>query len=108
MFMRTTNRVMAALAAIALLVTCATVRASEDSRIEASAKKSYVYRTYLKNDSIKIDAKDGIVTLTGTVSEESHKGLAADTVKGLPGVKSVDNRLEVNPPNPTAKSDDWI
>ena len=95
--------------AAAVLVTCVPLPASEmDERIEASTKNSYVYRTYLKDDSIKIESKDGMVTLTGTVNEESHKTLAEDTVKGLPGVKSVDNRLEVKSPNPTAMSDDWI
>ena len=65
-----------------------------DDRIESSAKKSYVFKTYLKGDDIKIQSKDGAVILTGT-SQESHKSLAQETVAGLPGVKSVDNRLEV-------------
>jgi osmotically-inducible protein OsmY len=79
-----------------------------DDRIESSAKKSYVYRTYLKDDDIKIECKDGAVTLTGTVSDESHKSLAADTVKGLPGVKSVDNRITVRGEAPSRPSDDWV
>jgi len=79
-----------------------------DDRIVSSAKKSYVYRTYLKDDDIKIEAKDGVVTLSGAVAEESHKSLAEDTVKGLPGVKSVDNRLTVKAQPPAAMSDDWI
>jgi osmotically-inducible protein OsmY len=79
-----------------------------DDRIESSAKKSYVYRTYLKDDDIKIECKDGAVTLTGTVSDESHKSLAADTVKGLPGVKSVDNRITVKGEAPSRPSDDWV
>jgi hypothetical protein len=32
----------------------------------------------------------GAVTLTGVVFEESRRGLAKETVAGLPGVKSVD------------------
>jgi hyperosmotically inducible protein len=88
---------------------CVAVRASEmDARIEAAAENSYVYQTFLKDDRIRIESTDGIVTLTGTVSEESHKGLAEDTVKNLPGVVSVDNRLEVKLPNPAARSDQWI
>src|ERR1035437_4001871 len=69
--------------------------ASTDSRIESSAAKSYVFKTYLKDDSIKTESKDGVVTLTGTVAESSHKSLAENTVASLPGVKSVDNRLKV-------------
>jgi osmotically-inducible protein OsmY len=79
-----------------------------DSRIESSAKKSYVFKTYLKEDDIKIESKNGVVALTGTVSEESHKSLAQETVAGLPGVKSVDNRLEVKGEHPAEMSEAWL
>ena len=96
-------------ASVVLLVTSVPVHASKmDDRIESSAKKSYVFKTYLKDDDIKIQSKDGVVSLTGTVSEESHKSLAQETVAGLPGVKSVDNRLEVKGEHPAEKSDAWI
>src|SRR5882672_4705851 len=88
------------------LMTASSVRAADtDRRIEATAKKTYVFHTQLKDDSIKIRSKDGVVTLTGTVSDESHKTLAEDTVKGLPGVQSVDNQLEVKGPPPAENSD---
>jgi hyperosmotically inducible protein len=97
-------------AAVALLAFSVPAYASEmDSRIESSAKQSYVFKTYLKDDDIKIESRDGAVTLTGFVSEEYHKSLAQETVAGLPGVKSVDNRLEeVNGAPPTANSDAWL
>jgi hyperosmotically inducible protein len=96
-------------AAMALLALGAPVHASKtDDRIESSAKKSYVFKTYLKEDDIKIESKDGAVTLTGIVSEEYHKALAQETLAGLPGVKSVDNRLEVKGAPPTANSDAWL
>jgi Predicted periplasmic or secreted lipoprotein len=96
------------MAVAALLMLSATVYASKDSRIESSAKKSYVFKTYLQADDIKIQSKDGAVTLTGTVSEESHKSLAQETVASLPGVKSVDNRLEIKGTPPAKNSDAWI
>ena len=99
------------LAAIAgaILISSSTVRAADtDSRIESSAAKSYNFKTYLKDDSIKTESKDGIVTLTGTVADASHKSLAQDTVAGLPGVKSVDNQLVVNGDQPAEHSDAWI
>jgi osmotically-inducible protein OsmY len=96
-------------AAVALLAISVPVHAAKmDSRIESSAKQSYVFKTYLQADDIKIQSMDGVVTLTGTVSEESHKSLARDTVAGLPGVKSVDNRLEVKGERPAENSDAWI
>jgi hyperosmotically inducible periplasmic protein len=92
-----------------LLVSTVPLRATEtDERIEASAKKSYVFKTYLKNDSIKTESKSGVVTLTGTVMDASHKSLAQDTVEGLPGVKSVDNQIVVKGENPPEHSDAWI
>ena len=96
-------------AVVALLMTGIPAQASKmDDRIESSAKKSYVFRTYLKNDDIRIQSKDGAVILTGTVSEESHKSLARDTVADLPGVKTVDNRLEVKGEHPAENSDAWL
>ncbi|MHB8483516.1 MAG: BON domain-containing protein, partial [Nitrospiria bacterium] len=83
-------------AAAAVIITSSPLRASEsDDQIESSARQSYVFKTYLKNDAIHIKSKDGAVTLTGTVATESHENLAEDTVSGLSGVKSVDNRLEI-------------
>lgn len=93
----------------AMFVTSASLRASEtDDRIESSAKKSYVFKTYLADDSIKTVSKNGVVTLTGTVAAESHKSLAQDTVEDLPGVTSVDNRLKVKGESPKEHSDGWI
>jgi hyperosmotically inducible protein len=93
----------------ALLVASPSVRASEtDDRIESSAKKSYVFKTYLKDDAIKMESKNGAVTLTGTVTESSHIALAEHTVEGLPGVKSVANQLKVKGESPAEHSDAWI
>jgi len=96
-------------AAVALIAIIAPVHASTlDDRIESSAKTSYVFKTYLKNDDIKIQSRDGAVTLTGIVSEEYHKSLAQETVAGLPAVKSVDNKLEVKGERPAENSDAWL
>ena len=94
---------------IALLMTNPQLYASKmDDRIESSAKNSYVFKTYLQGDDIKTESKDGVVTLTGTVSEESHKSLAQETVASLPGVKSVDDKLEVKGERPAENSDLWL
>ncbi|MHB8882813.1 MAG: BON domain-containing protein [Thermodesulfovibrionales bacterium] len=79
--------------------------ATLDDRIRESAENSYVFRTYLQGDDIKVRSEDGVVSLTGTVADESHRSLAQETVAGLPGVKSVDNRLEVKGEQPAEKSD---
>jgi hyperosmotically inducible periplasmic protein len=102
-------RVTLMVAAVAFLAFSAPVHASKmDDRIVSTARKSFVFKTYLHADDIKIQSMDGVVTLTGTVSEESHKSLAQETLAGLPGVKSVDNSLEVKGELPTANSDAWL
>ena len=93
----------------ALFLISGNLFASEtDDRIESSAKKSYVFKTYLKSDDIKIQSKEGVVALTGTVAEEYHKSLARETVSSLPGVKSVDNKLTVKGEIPAEHSDAWL
>ena len=95
--------------AIALIAISMPVQASTmDDRIESSARESYVFKTYLKADDIKVKSVDGVVTLTGTVSEESHKQLAKATLASLPGVKTVDNKLEVKGEGPAENSDTWL
>jgi osmotically-inducible protein OsmY len=84
------------------------VYASKDSRIESSAKNSYIFKTYLQGDDIKIKSKNGEVTLTGTVANNHHKLLAQETVVGLAGVGGVDNELEVKDKSPAENSDEWI
>lgn len=109
MKMKMTNLLALFGATSALLTTSTSLRASDtDDRIESSAAKSYVFKTYLKDDSIKTQSKDGLVTLTGTVADTSHKALAGETVENLPGVKSVDNQLTVNGEAPAEHSDTWI
>ena len=107
--MKKKYRVTLMMGVLALLMMAGSLFASEmDKRIESSAKKSYVFKTYLKGDDIRIHSQDGVVTLTGTVLDETHLSLAAETVANLPGVKSVDNRLEVKDDIPEKNSDAWI
>jgi osmotically-inducible protein OsmY len=98
------------LASAALIqVVAMPLQASElDSRIEASAKSSYNFKTYLKDDKIKVTSTNGAVILTGSVAEEQHRALAQETIAELPGVKSVDNQLTMVGDQPAEKSDGWI
>ena len=103
-----TKHVLALVTTLAVAANCTPLWAArnDDARIVAAAKKSYVYRTYLKDDDIKIQSADGAVTLKGEVCDRSHKNMAEDMVESLPGVKSVDNRLAVKPAE--EHSDAWI
>lgn len=83
-----------------LIITGYLFAANTDDRIAAAARGSVIFQTYLKEDDIQIHSLDGAVTLLGTVAEEFHLSMAADTVAELPGVKRVDNRLAVRPHAP--------
>lgn len=92
-----------------LLATTGSLPAADtDDRIESAAQKSYVFKTYLKDDAIKTESKNGVVTLTGTVAESSHKSLAENTVESLPGVIKVDNQLKVKTEDSAEHSDAWL
>lgn len=100
-----------ALVAPAALILLANVpiQASEtDNRIESSARSSYNFKEVLKNDNVRIDSSDGVVTLSGSVAVDYHRTLAENTVSGLPGVKSVVNQIVVKGDQPSENSDAWI
>ncbi len=100
-----THAMNAAMAAAVLLSTAIPLFASDtDDRIESSFKKSYVYKTYLKDEHITISSQNGVVKLSGDVLDEAHKPMAQDTVEALPGVKSVENTIVVK----NDKSDGWV
>ncbi|HEX7510662.1 MAG TPA: BON domain-containing protein [Chitinivibrionales bacterium] len=108
--MKSNNFVTMAMAAVTLLGAGGALSAAQlGDRIESSAKKSYVFVTFLKDDAITIKAtNEGAVTLTGTITEWSHRSLAEETVLGLPGVVSVDNKLDMSGNKPEENSDAWI
>jgi osmotically-inducible protein OsmY len=80
--------------------------AQTDRRIEKAATETYNYRTVLE-DQVKVKVDDGVVTLTGKVADPDHRTLAEDTVRNLPGVAAVENKITVEPAAPE-HSDAWI
>jgi hyperosmotically inducible periplasmic protein len=99
----------AVVAAVVIMTTDTPVRADErDDRIVSSFEKSFIYKTYLKDEKIKISSSDGAVTLSGSVSDESNKLVARHIAEALSDVKSVDNRIEIKGEHPAEKSDIWI
>jgi osmotically-inducible protein OsmY len=109
MKIKTMKPVAYAAVAAAIFAAVTPLRASEaDDAVEASFKRSYVYRTYLKDDAVKAKAVDGVVTLTGTVADESHKTLAEDTAASLKGVDRVDSLLETKAEVAADNADGWI
>src|SRR5947207_1954147 len=98
-----------AMSTMALVATAFRLYANDtDHQIESAAKETYTFKTYLTGDDIDVESKNGQVTLKGTVLNQSHKSLAEETVKDLPGVKKVDNHLQVNEKTYPGNSDVWI
>jgi hyperosmotically inducible periplasmic protein len=67
------------------------------------ALRRQVYNAISKNKDISagnigVTAKDGAITLTGSVTDASQVGRVAEIAKGVPGVKSVTNKLTVQKP----------
>ncbi|GDY13824.1 hypothetical protein LBMAG53_27020 [Planctomycetota bacterium] len=81
--------------------------AEAKASIQSTFESTYIYRTFLKEDAVRAEERDGLIILTGQVAEPSHKYLAQEAVAGLSGVSSVDNRLQVKSEG-TEKSDSWI
>ncbi len=95
--------------AVVLFMSWTPLHASEaDDRIESSALRSYMFRTYLKGDQIQIQSREGVVTLMGTVTEVSHMAMAEDTVAELPGVARVSNQLGLSADHVAPNSDGWL
>ncbi|HYD84616.1 MAG TPA: BON domain-containing protein, partial [Opitutus sp.] len=80
--------------------------AETDRKIERAAQSSYNFRAIL-NNQVQVEANDGIVTLTGVVRDQQQKSLAEVTVRELPGVISVENKLETSSPM-HERADGWI
>ena len=49
---------------------------------------------------VSVAVKDGVATLTGEVADVTVKSKAAGSVKGVEGIKSVDDKTTVKPPPP--------
>ena len=62
----------------------------------------------LRDDAIRITSQGDTVIMEGSVLDSTHQLLAQETMAGLPGVKSVDNRLQVKNDIPMADKDAWI
>lgn len=67
-----------------------------DERTQAAALNSYNLRTVIgPSGAIAVRALNGVVLLTGAVTDHESRQLAEETVGNLPGVDRVDNELTV-------------
>lgn len=70
-------------------------RAIDDSVITTKAKSALLADTTVKGTDINVETNRGVVSLSGMVDSEGQRDRAASIVRGIDGVKSVDNKMTV-------------
>jgi len=69
----------------------------KDSWITSKTKMSLITDKRTKAREIKVETQAGVVTLRGKVASAEERGAAEEIAKGVSGVKSVNNTLQVVP-----------
>ncbi len=67
----------------------------EDSAITTNVKAAIFQQSGLSADEINVETFNGVVQLSGFVSQPEHISKAADAAKTVDGVKDVKNSLTV-------------
>lgn len=70
-------------------------RAIDDSVITTKAKSALLADTTVKGTDINVETNRGIVSLSGMVDNDRQRDRAASIVRGIDGVKSVENKMTV-------------
>ena len=68
-----------------------------DDAIVDSVKRKLATDAIVKGGALEVDAKDGVVVLSGKVVAQKQKERAERIARKVNGVKSVDNQLQVGP-----------
>ena len=69
---------------------------ARDEDIEREVKKALDTRSGLSDARIKVDVKNGVARLTGTVRAEHDRVSAAVAARSAPGVRSVEDDLQIS------------
>lgn len=68
---------------------------AKDAWIDGKAEATLLYNGNLNAFDIITDVDQGVVLLTGRVSNSVEKSLAEELVRGIDGVKGVENQIQV-------------
>jgi osmotically-inducible protein OsmY len=77
-----------------------------DSQLQQEVMAELKWEPLLREAEIGVSAKDGVITLTGSVDGYTKKTEAEDAVKRVAGVKAVVEKIEVKYTDSWAKKDD--
>jgi osmotically-inducible protein OsmY len=67
-----------------------------DKELATAVKDAWLFDPATKSYKLAAKAKDGVVTISGTVGSYAQKELAATVAKGVRGVKGVENEIDVD------------
>lgn len=70
-------------------------QAIDDAAVVASVKAKLLSSPDVEGLDVNVDAKNGVVTLSGTADTTAERSSAEKIAKGADGVKSVTNRIEI-------------
>ena len=77
-----------------------------DSQLQKDVMAQLVWEPLLRSAQIGVSAKDGVITLSGSVDSYAKKSEAEDAAKKVVGVKAVVEKIEVKYASTWAKKDD--
>jgi hyperosmotically inducible protein len=71
-------------------------QATDDATLTTKVKSALLADDKVKGLNINVDTNDGVVTLTGKAGSPEEKDQALKVVRGIEGVKNVQDRIAVN------------
>jgi hyperosmotically inducible protein len=71
-------------------------QATDDATLTTKVKSALIADDKVKGLNINVDTNDGVVTLTGKAGSPEEKDQALKVVRGIEGVKNVQDRIAVN------------
>lgn len=77
---------------------CAAGKPISDDFLVDTIRQKLAADAVVKGGAIDVEVKDGAVVLKGKVEEEKQKNRAEKIAKGVRGVKSVANQIEIGRP----------
>ena len=102
MFIRTTLAAAATAIALIAMPGCAVTRGQEttgayldDSAITTAVKSKFVENKDVDASSITVETLNGTVMLSGFAKNSTEKNTAEDIARGVKGVKSVRNEMQI-------------
>ena len=69
----------------------------DDSWLWFKTRTALATTSDLRDSTINVDSVNSVITLRGTVASAAQKAKAEEVAKGIDGVKSVKNELQVKP-----------